>query len=88
MCGIPGHYKANCPIVNNDDGSILTTRTKMHLVADEEVSTRQVHGILLNQHDEAHINPNMVLLDSASSHRLFHNEKLLTNVGPTTNGEV
>ena len=88
MCGIPGHYKANCPVVVNDDGSNLPTRTKMHLVADEEVSTRQVHGIFLNQHDETHINPNLVLLDSASSHHLFHNEKLLTNVGPTTNGEV
>jgi len=88
MCGIRGHYKMNCPVVNNDDSSGLTIRTNLHLVADEEVSTRPVREIFLNQHDEAHINPNLVLLDSASSHHLFHNERLLTNVGPTTNVEV
>jgi len=78
----------NCPVVNNDDASALTTSTNLHLVTAEAVSTRSVQDIFLNQHDKAHINPNLVLLDSVSSHHLFHNENLLTNVSPTTNGEV
>lgn len=44
------------------------------------MSTRPVRGIFLNQLDEAHINPNLVLLDSASSHHLFRNEILMAIV--------
>ena len=42
--------------------------------------TRPVRGIFLNQLDEAHINPYLVLLDSMSSHHLFRNEILMAIV--------
>ena len=44
--------------------------------------------ILLNQHGDAYINPNWILLDSESNEHLFSNKKLVTNVRQTTNGEM
>jgi len=44
--------------------------------------------ILLNQHGEAYVNPDWILLDSESSEHLFCNEKLVSNVRQTTDGEM
>ena len=40
----------------------------------QEVSTRKCNGILFNQHSDAHINPNWVLLDSESTDHIFCNK--------------
>ena len=54
--------------------------------AEEEVSIRNT-GILLNQHSDAHINPNWILLDSESTDHSFCNDKFLTDIRSTTDGE-
>ena len=44
-------------------------------------------GVLLSQNSDAHINPNWVLLDSESTDHIFCNEKFLTDIKSTTDGE-
>ena len=45
-------------------------------------------GVLMNQHNISHINPNWILLDSESTDHIFRNENFLTDVKSTTDGEM
>ena len=56
--------------------------------AGGEVSVKNTCGILMNQHDISHINPNWILLDSESTDHIFQNESFITDVKSTTDGEM
>ena len=51
----------------------------------EEVSQRC--GVIPSRHNEDYINPNWVLLNSESTDHIFCNEKLLTFIKTTIDGE-
>ena len=96
LCGIKGHYQTHCPVAKNEAGEEIASRPGTERsgtraaasgseATEEEVS--QNCGVILSQHNEAYINPNWVLLDSESTDHIFCNEKLLTNIEPTTDGE-
>jgi hypothetical protein len=95
LCGIEGHYQTHCPVARNDTGEGLTptpnhrsgsgAATASSATTEEEVSRHC--GLVLSQHNEAHIHPCWVLLESKSANHIFCNEKLLTNIEPTTDGE-
>ena len=56
-------------------------------VSNEEVSHQRAIGLSQN-HLDAYINPNWILLDSESSEHIFMNKNLLEDVETTTDGEV
>ena len=89
-CGLKGHFKNHCPVrLNAEEGDTSSTEVENTEAAGQEVRRTQHRcEILLNQHGEAHINPNWILLDSESSEYIFCNDRLVDNIRETTDGEV
>ena len=69
-------------------GGADTGGTDENAAAIEEVSLKNSCGILMNQHNISHINPNWILLDSESTDHIFCNALFLTDVKTTTDGEM
>ena len=69
-------------------GGAGTGGTDENAAAVEEVSLKNRCGILMNQHNISHINPNWILLDSESTDHIFCNAQFLTDVKTTTDGEM
>ena len=72
---------------NNQEGTSSQDNGPSTAVSTEEVSHRSGIGLGQN-HLDAHINPNWILLDSESSEHIFKNGSLLENIEPTTDGET
>ena len=95
-CGLKGHFQAECPLdATADTPTNRVPRTDQPRRNNntsggtgQEVSSPST-GISLNQHydTDSNLNPDWILLDSESTHNIFHNKKYLENVGPTTDGE-
>ena len=86
-CGFKGHYKSHCPVVN-ENGDQVPRESEGEASVTQEVSSIQRAGILLNQYNDSHINPSWILLDSCSTDHIFCNEEFLTDIEPTTDGEM
>ena len=75
------------PWIIRDRGGGAAEGAGTAAATEEEVSAHISRGVLLNQHSDAHINPNWVLLDSESTDHIFCNDKFLTDIKSTTDGE-
>ena len=71
-----------------NDGGAGTEGSGEDAATVEEVSLKNRCGILMNQHNISHINPNWILLDSESTDHIFCNKQFLTDVKTTTDGEM
>ena len=89
-CGLKGHFKNHCPVRKDAEGDEMTDTEEGNTEAAGQEVRRSQHRceILLNQHGEAHVNPNWILLDSESSEHIFCNKSLVDNVRETSDGEV
>ena len=89
-----GHYQTHCPVANssgNPFGGRASSSPQAEdasLTPDQEVSTTTIRGALLSQHHLSYLNLFWVLLDSESTDHIFCNRDLLTDIRPTTDGEV
>ena len=72
----------------NGSGGAGAEGTDENAATVEEVSLKNRCGILMNQHNISHINPNWILLDSESTDHIFCNAQFLTDVKTTTDGEM
>ena len=90
---IKGHYQTHFPVAMNDTGARIKSNRKRavngaggsNLVTGEEVSQRC--AVIISRHNEAYINPNCVLLNIESTDHIFCDEKILTDIEPTTDVE-
>ena len=89
QCNLVGHYKSHCPMCDSKGNKLQRgENTNAEATVQEVKGSRVKSELLLNQHGEAYINPNWILLDSESSEHLFCNDKLVSDVKETTDGEV
>ena len=88
LCKLKGHFQQQCPVASDATGARLSrVESERNPTTRQEVSFA-ICGILLNHQGDILINPNWVLLDSESTHNIFKNRNMLTDVKATTDGEI